>query len=37
MHPEHVRALAVVRGRQGRVRHAEGFEAVRVLDSRIGP
>ena len=37
MRPEHVRALAVVRGRQARVRHAEGFEAVRVLDSRIAP
>jgi LmbE family N-acetylglucosaminyl deacetylase len=32
---EHVKALAVVRGRQGAVKHAEGFEPIRLLDSRL--
>jgi LmbE family N-acetylglucosaminyl deacetylase len=34
--PEQVKALALVRGRQGAVKHAEAFETVRVVDSRLG-
>ena len=33
--PEQVKALALVRGRQGAVKHAEAFETVRMLDSRL--
>ena len=32
---EQVKALALVRGRQGTVKHAEAFETVRILDSRL--
>ncbi len=32
---EQVKALALVRGRQGTVKHAEAFETVRMLDSRL--
>ncbi|MBV8992457.1 MAG: PIG-L family deacetylase, partial [Pseudonocardiales bacterium] len=31
---KHLRAVAVVRGAQARIRYAEGFEVVRLLDTR---
>ena len=33
--PEQIKALALLRGRQGTVKNAEAFETVRMLDSRL--